>query len=399
MTKNMKNKFYLFVGMLLWSTTLNAQDHTLKLENVVNEQFGTLLESLLTDGKIDEANAKMYLETVFGYDESVSHYLQTISLSQQINNVRQTDMSFDSYLSSLSHDLLSALPDHLKKSIGVDMSSYVLAQNIVHEITSGKPGEATLSLIENIIEENAKKQALIAKLEKLTPTLEKLNQPQKNIPQEKKRLVFNAFNQDDWNEITVNMANEYKTEHNYTVGNILNTISIHENYLEVFNQVPNKDATGIFQYYPLRIFKNKDKFDFSKDFKADFWIELDQSEKLSGLGIVIGKGYELDLHSGKNLGLLVATPKEYSLTTTYSDIKQKWPYARKTDKISKNTLDFNSIKVSIVKKGTSFYCLINDHEISNVTNTIRYFPDKYFLGFKQAGSGKVKIHQLALEHL
>ncbi len=395
----MKNKFSLFFGILLWSAILNAQDHTLKLENVVNEQFGTLLESLLTDGKIDETNAKLYLETVFGYDEAVSNYLQTASLSQQINNIQQTNVSFDNYLSSLSHTLISALPDHVRKSIGVDMSSYVLAQNIIHEITSGKPGEATLSLIDNIMEENAQKQALIAKMAKLTPTLEKLNQNKKFTAQDKKHVVFNSFNKEEWNEITVNMANEYKTEHHYTVGNILNTISIHNDYLEVFNQVPNKDATGIFQYYALRILKNKDRFDFSKDFKADFWIELDQSEKLSGLGIVIGKGYELDLHSGKNLGLLVATPKEYSLTTTYSDIKQKWPYSRKTDKISKNTLDFKSIKVSIIKRSSSFYCLINEHEISNVTNTIHYFPDKYFLGFKQAGSGKVKIHQLVLEHL
>ncbi|RWU05032.1 hypothetical protein [Pedobacter chitinilyticus] len=44
-----------------------AQDYNkIKFENVVNEQFGTLLESLLKDGKLDETSAKTYLETVFG---------------------------------------------------------------------------------------------------------------------------------------------------------------------------------------------------------------------------------------------------------------------------------------------------------------------------------------------
>ncbi|MBK7308751.1 MAG: hypothetical protein IPI88_18220 [Chitinophagaceae bacterium] len=63
-----------------------AQDNTIKFENIVNEQFGTLLESLLTNGKIDEANAKTYLETVFGYNRSVTGFT-TADLSTKIQSI------------------------------------------------------------------------------------------------------------------------------------------------------------------------------------------------------------------------------------------------------------------------------------------------------------------------
>ncbi|MBK6381418.1 MAG: hypothetical protein IPF72_17780 [Chitinophagaceae bacterium] len=72
----MKLKLYVLAAVLFFCTTLKAQDNTIKFENIVNEQFGTLLESLLTNGKIDEANAKTYLETVFGYNRSVTGFYE-----------------------------------------------------------------------------------------------------------------------------------------------------------------------------------------------------------------------------------------------------------------------------------------------------------------------------------
>ena len=85
------NILRLITGLLLLcsTVTVTAQENSIKLEKVVNEQFGTLLESLLKNGKIDETAAKTYLETVFGYDEGVSSYLQMSNLSDQIKNMGQ----------------------------------------------------------------------------------------------------------------------------------------------------------------------------------------------------------------------------------------------------------------------------------------------------------------------
>lgn len=389
-----KISFYLSI---LFSTVVFGQDNSIKIENVVNEQFGTLLESLLTDGKIDEANAKTYLETVFGYNEEVSNYLQTANLSQKLGNIKQGNLSSNDYLSLINTKLFELIPNDLQKSIGVDLSAYVLGQEIGTELVSGKLGPTTLSFLKNILEENAQKKALIGKLELITPKLEKLIEKNGSNEVNKQVLSFDKFSKDEWNEISKTKVESFQRDIN-AWGGILNTVTLKEEYIELFNEVENKNGINIFSYYPIKTYKNKNRFDFSKDFQIELWIELNEFEKFSGLGIVIGKGYQLNLIGSKS-GIRIETPKEYSLTTTFSDIKPKWPYNLKSGKLSKKDIDFKAIKVTIKKTGTSFSCAINDNIINEITNTVSYFPEKYFLSFKQFGSGNVKIHKINLEHL
>lgn len=387
----------LVLAFLFICLNTQAQNNNVKFENVVNEQFGTLLESLLTDGKIDEANAKTYLETVFGYDSNVTNFIQKLDLSKQLVNLKQGKLSNNDYLSLINKKLYELIPNDLQKSIGVDLSAYVLGQEIGTELASGKLGPTSLSFLKNILEENAKKKALIEKLELITPRLEKLIQKNGANETTKQVLSFDKFSKNEWNEISKTTVASFQRDIN-AWGGILNTVTLNEEYIELFNEVENKNGINIYSYYPIKTYKNKNRFDFSKDFQIDFWIELNQVEKFSGLGIVIGKGYQLNLIGSKN-GVRVETPKEYSLTTTFSDIKPKWPYNFNSDKLSKKDIDFTTIKVTIKKIGTLFSCSINDNILHEITNKVSYFPDKYFLSFKQFGSGSVKIHKINLEHL
>ena len=137
--------FLLFITCFLiaWSCTfVNAQENTIKIERIVNEQFGTLLESLLTDGKIDELNAKAYLETVFGYDESVSNYLKTVSLTQQISNLQQGSMSFDTYIETLGSNLFDLIPESYRQKL-LSNPNYVGWQ-LGQELRNGHVSSATL---------------------------------------------------------------------------------------------------------------------------------------------------------------------------------------------------------------------------------------------------------------
>ena len=81
----MKLKKLLSIVCFTCTIVLQAQQSKIKFENVVSEQFGTLLESLLVDGKINEAAATAYLETIFGFDETIGQQLQSTNLSKKIN--------------------------------------------------------------------------------------------------------------------------------------------------------------------------------------------------------------------------------------------------------------------------------------------------------------------------
>ena len=113
----MKLKLFLLASILFIGTTIKAQQKEIKLEDVVNEQFGTLLESLLVNGKIDEANAKTYLETVFGYDETVNNYIQGLNMTQQIQNIGKGNLSFDNYVEAFGSNLFNLIPNNYEKSL------------------------------------------------------------------------------------------------------------------------------------------------------------------------------------------------------------------------------------------------------------------------------------------
>lgn len=181
----MKTILLVSIVVCLFSKTISAQEKTIKLENVVNEQFGTLLETLLKDGKIDETNAKTYLETVFGYDEEVSKYLQTSDFVKQFGSLKQREFgkaSTDNLISQLNSSLISFIPAEKQKAFMQHMEVQMLINNSLSEITSGKIGSNTLEITANIIQgskdakiERQKKEAIAKKLEAITPTLTKLN--------------------------------------------------------------------------------------------------------------------------------------------------------------------------------------------------------------------------------
>jgi len=197
-----KISFYI---LILFSTVIFAQDNSIKIENVVNEQFGTLLESLLTDGKIDEANAKNYLEAVFGYDDDVNNYLNTNSFTQQFNSFKQigtSKLSTDTFMAQLNSSLLSFIPAEKQQVFMQHMQAQMMIQGSMNELVSGKIGSNSVELASGIIQgigeakaERQKKEVIAQKLAIITPTLDKL----KNNKDYKKLKVVDDFSKyDNW---------------------------------------------------------------------------------------------------------------------------------------------------------------------------------------------------------
>ncbi|MBK7308753.1 MAG: hypothetical protein IPI88_18230 [Chitinophagaceae bacterium] len=169
------NILRLITGLLLLcsTVTVTAQENSIKLEKVVNEQFGTLLESLLKNGKIDETAAKTYLETVFGYDEGVSSYLQMSNLSDQIKNMGQGKVASFNDFEKLSNSLLDLVPAKYQNEIRSNLQLQSLINSSINEISSGQIGESTLQLVDGIIQELRKTEKGLPKksryLKKLRP--------------------------------------------------------------------------------------------------------------------------------------------------------------------------------------------------------------------------------------
>lgn len=285
--------FLLFITCFLiaWScTSVNAQENTIKIERIVNEQFGTLLESLLTDGKIDELNAKAYLETVFGYDESVSNYLKTVSLTQQISNLQQGSMSFDTYIETLGSNLFNLIPESYRQKL-LSNPNYVgwqLGQELRNGHVSSATLQNTISLISNDIKKNEENQKIITKLKLITPTYDKL----KDYASKNKLSVLNdkAYTQ-NWK------LNPEKIKPGFFADeSSYNQVLIQENGHVVLE--PSQVNSDKF----LNIYKNKERFDFSKDFKIILKGQIDPYEyngvryQSSNFSLLIGQYYQVDIN-------------------------------------------------------------------------------------------------------
>jgi len=423
--KPQKIVFNLFV--LLSSTVIAfAQSKTDKFENVVNEQFSTLLESLLVDGNIDEANAKMYLETIFGYDESVTNYLQTIDLSKKIDGLKQGNLSFDNYLSTINSSLISFIPDEKKQSFINYFEKRMIVQGSTNELISGEIGSNTINLVAGLIEgskeakaENLKREAIAKKIEDITPTLSRLNNT--NI-YTKLKIVDEIDSNENW---VVN-TNPVITEDKYSMLTT-NYSNLENGYLKIstenYKQAIFDWEKGMY-FKPMRIYKNVEKFDFSKDFKMNLFFKKER-KVFETITIEIGKGYHLSIIRQEGY-IYFMTPLEYFCTDKYGELKAdnkkaKSDKTKLTDKekgiiISKNgygntffiresknkDIDFDGIlKITIIKKGNSFICKFNDLEYELLSD-INYFPDKYYLGLVLNDMSKksyTEIHKLELEHL
>ena len=409
-------------------TTVNAQNNNIKFENIVNEQFGTLLESLLTDGKIDEANAKTYLETVFGNDEAVSKYLNTVDIGQQLKGINQGKMTFDNYLNTLNSNLISFIPAEKQQAYLSYMETHNLINGSMAEIASGKIGENTVNLAVELvlsIKENkelkAKNDAIAKKLEKITPTLGKLNIANNSF--KKLKIADEVDSEKSWVENKypgVRETDASKFTSNYSIlenGHLLLTT---QNYVQA---IFNWDKFMFFD--PIRFYKNPEKFDFSKDFSMNLYFKI--NKKADVVRIEIGKGYTITIDASSPDFFTLTTPDSYEVSEVYGKltannkgIQKSKPKAVDEDKIiyaqsnkqwghvlsirrRKNPIvNFEGVlKLSVIKNGDLFVLKFNDLP-GEITTKVNYFPDKYYLGFELSSMNKkanMEIHKLELEHL
>ncbi|WP_199120488.1 hypothetical protein, partial [Pedobacter sp. ASV28] len=257
----MKLKLYLLIGILFIGTTLKAQQKNIKLEDVVNEQFGTLLESLLLDGKIDEVNAKTYLETVFGYDQSVNNYIQGLNLTQQIQSIGKGNLSFDNYVKALGSNLFNLIPVQYQQQLAKNPN--YIGWKLGQEMNNGKVSTETMgnaiTILVDSYKENQKNKLIIEKLKQITPQISSL----KTTATEKLMVINDSSNVDNWKlnpvKIKKGFFSDESTYNKVTIetGNLI--LDPTEGYADRF----------------LNIYKNKEKFDFSKDFKITIKGRLD----------------------------------------------------------------------------------------------------------------------------
>lgn len=398
----MKFKILLLAtGILLCCAmaTVKAQQNSIKIENVVNEQFGTLLESLLKDGKIDETAAKTYLETVFGYDEGVSSYLQTSNISAQIKNMGQKKLASFSDFEKLSTSLLDLVPAKYQNEIRSNLEFQLLFNASINEIKSGQLGESSFQLIDGIIqsvkedrERLAKEKLLLEKIKAITPTLNSLN---RNSSFSKKEKYSIALTKENWLEIPDPNWSK-KTAR-------LNKAVITPNGIEFEGDWKNM-APPTYQF--KKYFKNTEKFDFSKDFSAEFEISVDNERTYNFFEIQLAGMYQVELmcYQAKNTkAFTITTPKKYFVTNKYgvfynTRYNQMGGFKSTIIRDKKNPcVDYTKpIKVIMKKVGNQLILQLNDCT-ETVEIDMDYFYNKYQLDFRFAG--KVVLHSMTLEHL
>lgn len=418
---------YLALSFFLYSTAIKAQDNNDKLESFVNKEFGTLLETLLKDGKIDEINAKSYLETVFGYDDTVNSFLQSANLSTKISGLKQGKMSTDSFLSTLNSTLISFIPVAQQQAYMNRIQAEIMVQGSLNELISGHIGENSINLAAGILESikdnkvvRLKNDAISKKLEIITPTLSKLNESNKTY--KKLKIIDECSSSENWiintNPIVKEDNSLKKTTNQSVIENGMLKINT-QNYIQA---IFNWDKPMFFE--PLRYYKNNEKFDFSKDFAMNIYFKMEKRTNQSII-LEIGKAYKLYINRSQGNFSLI-TPFKYVITEKFGElrddnrnVKREIVFNDKHRGIinykiknmgnllivpeKKNSdIDFDGIlKVTITKKGNTFSYKFNDlpHE---VTTEVNYFPNKYYLGFLVNAQNKkayIAIDKLELEHL
>lgn len=415
----MKSRLLFIVSISFFCTigTVKAQDYTIKLENVVNEQFGTLLESLLKDGKIDEAGAKTYLETVFGYDEAVCNYLQAVNLSQQISNIKQGNLSFDSYMETLGSSLFSLIPESYKQELlkNPNYIGWQLGQEIRGGYISAETLQNTFNFIADDIKKNKKNKLIVEKLKQLTPKIDKL----RNTTENKKVVVNDEQNKHNWK------LNPQKIKKGF----FSNKSTFNKVVFEYGNLV--LDPTDGYADKFLNIYKNKEKFDFSKDFKITIKGKLDPYEfqkveyQASNFSVLIGQYYLFDaylLYAEKydqlidwsafsvkipnaefttsygvfNYENLLFFTKGERIKTITTHLNKGYENAGATEK---KTLNFNNgFELTIQSKGGYLTYYINGIDCG-IQQQITYLPNKFSFDIKANIDRKTIIESVKLEHL
>jgi hypothetical protein len=426
-------RLHILIAALFFISALNAQTKPDTFENAVSRDFGTLLEGLLVDGKIDEANAKSYLEAVFGYDEQIGSYLQSADFTQQLGTLKQGQLSFDNYLSTLNSSLISFVPQDKRQAYQQNLQKQMIYQSGINDLFSGKVSVSVLQLASEVYqsikeekEAKLKKDAIAKKLEAITPTLTKLNADAKPYP--KLKIVDEVDSPKNW---VVNANPSVIDDGTYR--RTKNPTSLENGVLKIGTETQasffGSEKMALFELD--NTYKNTEKFDFSKDFVMNLYFKMDKKDD-QYVTMEIGNGYRLTLQRKHSFGdgmLIITTPLKYSvsdkfgvLTETKDDNPKAKPIFDKEKGISimqmsktqkmltipegyhNNGISFDEItKLTVTKKGNLFTCKINDLPVE-LTSEINYFPNKYLLGFvvysyAVTKNAHIEIHKLELEHL
>lgn len=411
----------------------SAQQQNNSFENLINQEYGTLLESLLIDGKLNNNNAKIYLEAVYGYNLDINNYLQNADFSSQLNSLNGKKLNTVEYIEKVNSSLLSSIPNDKFQELSQNIQDGLMFYNGVYDITQGNLSSNALgvgfkvfdffSTMNKMMKED---EIILEKVKNITPTLDKLNKASSRY--KKLKLVEDFSSNKNWNISKAPPFVKYSkhiTTTNYTdIKNKCLTITT-QNYnsgdwlgLGISKEVVYKKA---------RLFRNNEKFDFSKDFSLTMDIKFNFDKENDVFVLYIGKGFFMDVKRYKKYTYFMASSgtgitKEYGELEALYDKEKKeikdynkakgiykysGPYGESvTYEYKKNpTINFNDIlTIKIVKKGNTFTgTLVNDtsgveFKVENVT----FFPDKYYLGFKLKSYNKnaeVEIHRLELEHL
>lgn len=408
------------------SLSLNSPNNNTQFENIVNDKFGSLLESLIINGKIDEGNAKAYLEIVLGFDDSTDKYLQTTNLVDQISGINQGSMPMNDFIPILNNNLISFIPQEKQQAFANHMEAQMMVKGAVNEIISGKIAANTISLAAGLIEGmqdykelKLKNEAIVKKLEIITPTLNKLNAS--NETYVKLKVVDDCDSYENWvgniqPAVIEDEINKRTTNHSLIENGVLKINT--QNYVQA---VFNWDKPTYFEKF--NFYKNKEKFDFSKDFSMNLYFKMERKVDQS-LQIEIGQGFQLSINRQEGF-LFFLSPVNYMVTSKYGKlvnntkikIKREIVFSDKTKGITHSVssgnymtiqekknpnINFDGIlKITITKKGNTFSFKFNDlpHEVKS---DINYFPNKYSLEFLVTASNKkayVDFDKLELEHL
>ncbi|RZK40919.1 MAG: hypothetical protein EOO90_13200 [Pedobacter sp.] len=427
---NAINKILVFFSLIIFfclTDYQNVRAQNQKLESAMNQQFGTLLESLLKDGKINNESAKVYVETVFGNNQSVSNYLQTVNFSSHIGHLSKGKLSLDNYLSNINSVLLSLVPESYHQTLMENAEMRMLVNNVFSEIKSGQIGASTMELASGImasLKETKREQTeyknVAAKLKVITPTLAKLQNF--NSDYKKLTIVDDVDSELSW----IKFHNPAKLTAASTTSRTTNQAVLRDGYLLVTHDY-HFWSDPIVWFESLRCYKNPERFDFSKDFSMNLHFKISDASS-NAFFIDIGKGYKIAVYrnaEGKK-GLAITTYHKYETTDKYGILAVGLDKSVKKSKvlIDKNLeifetksdistgvyfskkVDLDQIfKINITKKGDVFTFKLADLP-GEASVKVDMFPDKYFLGFSQQNSnskkvneGFAEVHKLELRHL
>lgn len=422
----MKSKFLLSLLFATCLQSVTAQSQP-PVTAAMNEQFGTLLESLLVNGKLNPADAKLYLETIYGNDPSVTSYLQSVNFADKLATVNKGKLSQSEFLTALNNTLIGSVPESYRQQLAAKLQAQQIVDGVVGELNSGKIGVNTVALMGNLIsdlqagkEKRLRKEEAARKLAYITPRLNKIMAAD-TIAFTKLKIVDEVDSPRNW----IAFNNPRILQDGDPETSSTNHALLQNGYLTLSDPYKLRDKQLPFFDY-LRCYKNPDKFDFSKDFAMTLHFKMNDKQA-NGFNVEVAKGYHVTVTRNFNGAgrIYLQTPNKYATTDVYGKLTSEkikdnkrdskkidkelgilWltdPYASAIYFPKKALADPNGmLKLTIVKKGNVFTVKFNDlpGELSSVVD---YFPDKYSLAFSSKclyeGGSVTEIHTLELEHL